>query len=173
MAARGALYEELRPQDERTALLQFLDVYRADIVAKVAGVADEQASRRVLRATKMTIGGIVKHLAWSEDSWFQGKLLGAPVPEPWASSPIAVELDWPFESAHEDAVADLIALYSAACDRSRAAVEQCRSLDALAARESFGDGPVNLRWLLVHMIDETARHAGHLDLLLDEVAHQR
>jgi hypothetical protein len=43
------------------------------------------------------------------------------------------------------------------------------SLDAVAAVPSYGKGPVNLRWILVHMIDETARHAGHLDLLRDAI----
>jgi len=111
--------------------------------------------------------GIVKHLAWSEDSWFHGKMLGAAVPEPWASAPMVDDPDWPFRSAREDSVKELLDLYADACERSRAAAMRFDSLDALAARPSFGRGPVNLRWLLVHMVDETARHAGHIDLLLD------
>jgi len=58
-------------------------------------------------------------------------------------------------------------LYRAACDRSRAAAARCVSLDTLAAVPSFGRGPVSLRWITVHMIEETARHAGHVDLLRD------
>jgi hypothetical protein len=66
-----------------------------------------------------------------------------------------------------DTAEGIAELYASACDRSRTAVSQCDSLSRLAAISSFGIGPVNLRWILVHMIDETARHAGHLDLLLD------
>lgn len=57
--------------------------------------------------------------------------------------------------------------YASACERSRRAVDGCHSLDQIAVVPSFGRGPVNLRWILVHMIDETAQHAGHLDILRD------
>ena len=63
----------------------------------------------------------------------------------------------------------MLSLYSTACARSRAAANRFDSLDAVAAVPSYGKGPVNLRWILVHMIDETARHAGHLDLLRDAI----
>lgn len=167
MAGEGPLYERMRPADERTGLEQFLNIYRAEVLAAIATLTDEEASTRFLAATAMTVGGIVKHLAWSEDSWFQGKLLGVPVPEPWASSPIVQEPDWPFESARAESTGAVVALYEEACTRSREATSRFDSLDSLAARDSFGRGPVNLRWLLTHMIDETARHMGHIDLLLD------
>lgn len=163
----GALYQDVQPTTERDGLVRFLDIYRSEVAHRVGELTDAEAATQFLPATAMTVGGIVKHLAWSEDSWFQGKMLGATVPEPWASAPMVEDPDWPFRSASEDSVDDLIALYGAACERSRSATTQFDSLDALAARPSFGRGPVNLRWLLIHMVDETARHAGHIDLLLD------
>lgn len=111
----------------------------------------------------------MKHLAWAEDRWFVGKLLGQSLPEPWASAPLSDDPNWPFHSAHNDSVEKLIALYSASCTRSRAAAAGFDSLDASAAAVSWGQGPVNLRWLLVHMINETAWHIGHLDLLRDAI----
>jgi Protein of unknown function (DUF664) len=63
----------------------------------------------------------------------------------------------------------VLSLYSGACARSRVAAGRFDSLDAVAVVPSYGKGPVNLRWILVHMIDETARHAGHLDLLRDAI----
>lgn len=75
--------------------------------------------------------------------------------------------DWVFHSAKDQSVPELVTLYSPACEESRASAQQFDSLDATAAVPSFGKGPVSLRWVLVHMIDETARHAGHLDLLRD------
>ena len=74
--------------------------------------------------------------------------------------------------APADSIDGLAELYSSACERSRAALRRCDSLGHVAAVPSFGIGPVNLRWILVHMIEETARHAGHLDLLRDCLRHR-
>jgi hypothetical protein len=60
-------------------------------------------------------------------------------------------------------------LYLAACDRSRSVAAEAADLEATAALPSFGKGPVSLRWLYLHMIEETAQHRGHLDLLLDAI----
>lgn len=157
---------DLQPADERTALVQRLDQYRAIANAALADLPWEEASARLLSATDLTIAGIVKHLAWAEDRWFQGRLLGIEMPAPW----IVLGIDDPDSSMRlgpEDSVESVVQLYASACERSRAATDGCGSLEHVAAVPSFGSGPVNLRWILVHMIDETARHAGHLDLLRD------
>ncbi|HZA74776.1 MAG TPA: SAM-dependent methyltransferase [Acidimicrobiales bacterium] len=117
--------------------------------------------------TTLAAAGVVKHLAWAEDRWFVGKLLGKPLPEPWRSAPMADEPDLPFESSRDDSVADVVAPYGDACQRSRVAAGRYDSLDAVAAVISFGQAPVTLRWLLVHMINETAWHLGHLDVFRD------
>lgn len=157
---------DLQPGDERTALVEHLDRYRAIAVAALRGLDWEDASTRLRPATDLTIAGIVKHLAWAEDRWFQGRLLGVRMPAPW-DAPGADDPDHAMRLAPDDSVESIVALYSAACERSRAALCRCASLSEVAAVPSFGIGPVNVRWLLVHMIDETARHAGHLDLLRD------
>lgn len=159
-------YPDLQPADERAALTQRLDQYRAIAAAALVDVPWERASQRLLPATDMTIAGIVRHLAWVEDRWFQGRLLGAPMPKPW-DIPGADDSDRSMQLAPGDTSASIVTLYASACARSRAAVGHCDSMGQTAAVPSFGRGPVNLRWILVHMIDETARHAGHLDLLRD------
>jgi Protein of unknown function (DUF664) len=169
MSDASSWFPHLRPADERTALEQFLDQYRHIAASKLADLDQAQASARALEATHLTVGGIVKHLAWVEDRWFQGKLLGLQLPEPWASAPLAEDPDWPFHSSRHDSVDEVLSLYASACARSRDAAGRFDSLDAVAAVPSYGKGPVNLRWILVHMIDETARHAGHLDLLRDAI----
>jgi hypothetical protein len=172
MAAPPPARPDLLPEDEPTALLQRLDQYRAIAAAALGDVPWQQASARLLPATDMTIAGIVKHLAWAEDRWFQGRLLGTEMPAPWNLSG-ADDPDRSMRLTSGDSVDGILALYAAACDRSRHAVARCDALAGLgalgrlAAVPSFGIGPVNLRWILVHMIDETARHAGHLDLLRD------
>ncbi len=159
----------LQPGDERAALVQGLDQYRAIAANALADVPWNQASARLLPATDMTIAGIVKHLAWAEDRWFQGRLLGSAMPAPW-DQPGADDADGSMRLTSGDTVDGILALYSAACARSRDAVSGCESLSQVAVIPSFGTGPVNLRWILVHMIEETARHAGHLDLLRDSIA---
>jgi hypothetical protein len=170
MGDRPEWYPELQV-DERTTLTQRLDFYRRVIARKLEDLDHAQASSRVLEATDLTVGGVVKHLALVEDFWFQKKLLGVRLPEPWAAAPLDEDPDWPFRSAADDTVGELLALYADACGRSRSAAAGFATLDAVAAAPSFGKGPVNLRWIFVHMIDETSRHAGHLDLLRDAIDH--
>jgi hypothetical protein len=166
MVPAGIDLPDLQPADERTALVQRLDHYRAIAAAALVDVEWELASSRLLPATNLTIAGIVKHLAWVEDRWFQGRLLGVDMPAPW-NVPGTDDPDHAMRLAPDDNVDSVVELYSTACARSRSALAQFDSLSHLAAVPSFGRGPVNLRWMLVHMIDETARHAGHLDLLRD------
>jgi hypothetical protein len=159
-------HPDLQPENERTALVQRLDHYRAVAAASLTGLGWAEVSARLLPNTDLTMAGIVKHLAWAEDRWFQGRLLGAPMPAPW-DLPGADDPDHSLRLAPDDTVQGVVELYSLACERSRLALGRCDSLDQVAAVPSFGRGPVNARWILVHMIDETARHAGHLDLLRD------
>lgn len=162
-------HPDLQPPDERTALVQRLDQYRAILSTSLADLTWEEASARHLPATDLTIAGIVRHLAWVEDRWFRGRLLGVAMPPPWDTA-VADGPDHSMRLAPGDTVGGILELYSAACVRSRDALGRCESLDTLAAVPSFGTGPVNARWILVHMIDETARHAGHVDLLRDCLA---
>ncbi|MBL7254184.1 DinB family protein [Paractinoplanes lichenicola] len=152
---------------ERETLEQFLEQHRGMTLAALDGLGDEVAAARLLPDTAMTIGGIVKHLAHMEDLWFTRTLLGDAWPSPWEA--VGDDESWAWESARDDSVAELRELYSAACERSRAAVARFGDLDARAALPSFGKAPVSLRWMIVQMIRETAQHRGHLDLMLDVV----
>lgn len=161
---------DLHPQlaaDERTTLEEFLEQHRQTVLRACAGLSDATAAERLLPHTAMTIGGIVKHLARTEDLWFTRKLAGSVYPEPWASAPSQGSEDWDFRSAATDPIKDLLDLYAAACARSRTVAATRPDLDTLAALPSFGKGPVSLRWVYVHMIRETAQHCGHLDLMFD------
>jgi hypothetical protein len=146
--------------------VQRLDQYRGIATAALLDLEWEEASTRLLPATDLTIAGIVRHLAWAEDRWFQGRLLGVEMPAPW-DVPGADDPDHAMRLSPGETVDGIVALYSSACSRSRSALSRCHSLDHVAAVPSFGIGPVNLRWILLHMVEETARHAGHLDLLRD------
>ena len=155
--------------DERATLSAFLDYHRATLLAKIEGLGREHLAVAAVPTSALTLAGLVKHLAVVEDSWFQEEFLGLEL-EPWASAPWHDDPDWDFHSAVDDEPADLVALYRAAIERSRAVVAAASSLDALSVRESRREGtPFSLRWILLHMIEETARHNGHADLLREAI----
>lgn len=155
--------------DEQTTLSQFLDHYRRMALSRFEMLTDEQAHTRTLPATDLTSAGVVKHLAHMEDHWFTARVGGGELPEPWASAPLETRPAWDMQSALDDTVAQIADLYRAACRRSRSVTERLPNLDTKAPRPSFGKGPVTLRWVMVHMLEETACHVGHLDLLTDPV----
>ena len=155
--------------DERTMLVQFLDFHRATLISRIEGLTIEQLS--VTRPpSELTLAGLIKHLALVEDTWFVERMAGRPAPEPWLSAPFDDDEDWDFHSAVDDTPEELLALYRAACDRSRAVVAEHDDLDALSVVPSRSDeGLFSLRWILLHMIEETARHNGHADLLRESI----
>jgi uncharacterized damage-inducible protein DinB len=157
----------LQPDSERVALEERLTFCRRAAIARIEDLDDAAAASRPLPKTNLTVGGLVKHLARTEDGWFVRTFAGQPMPEPWSVSPEQTQSSWAFESSRNDSVGEIIALYEASIRRSEEVARATASLDDLAAQVSFGKSPVTLRWLLVHMITETAWHLGHLDLLRD------
>jgi uncharacterized damage-inducible protein DinB len=154
--------------DERTTLVAFLDYHRATFLSKISGLTHEQLNR-TLPPSDLTLASLTKHLALVEDSWFQERFVGREV-EPWASAPFDDDRDWEMHSAKHDAPDDLSALYQAAVARSRATLAQVESLDTLSAVNDRSRGiPYSMRWILVHMIEETARHNGHADLIRQSI----
>ena len=154
--------------DELTTLTSFLDYYRAVMVRKAQGLTQDQMATR-LGPSALTIGGLLKHLAVVEDAWFTKRLLGQDDIEPWASVDWEAEPDWDFASAAADDPADLVRVYQEACERSRVAVVDVGDLDAVSILANSRGQYFTMRWILVHMIEETARHAGHADLIRESI----
>lgn len=157
--------------DELATLLGFLDFQRATLEWKCRGLcaADMLAT---VGASTMTLGGLVKHMAYVEDYWFNDRLLDRPRQAPWSTVDWAVDRDWEFTSSVHDTPEELFALWRAAVQRSRNALELALSHGGLdqPARRPWDDGTApSLRWILVHMIEEYARHNGHADLLRESV----
>ena len=153
--------------DELTILTQYLDYHRATLVRKASGLSWEQLATRI-PSSDLTLAALVKHAALNEDHWFGVVLLGRPQSEPWASVPWDDDPDWEFHTALDDDPADLLALYEQTCARSRAHVAEAAAaggLDALSAPHPRRDERFSLRWILLHMVEETARHNGHADML--------
>jgi uncharacterized damage-inducible protein DinB len=154
--------------DELTTLTGFLDFYRAVMIRKAQGLTREQLATR-LGPSELTIAGLIKHLAYAEDIWFDRRLLGNEWAEPWADVDWTADPDWEFHSAVDDDLDELVRLYRHACERSRAAVDAVADLDAMSKLPNRRGEHFSMRWILIHMIEETARHAGHADLIRESI----
>jgi uncharacterized damage-inducible protein DinB len=147
--------------DERTVLTTFLDYARDTVHAKCAGLSDADARSAPLPGSPlMTISGLVSHLRWVESEWIEKNLLGGTIDAPWTDD----DPDREFRIAVEVPLAQLLAEYRAACDRHRELVASL-DLDTASKGDLWRAEPVTLRWVLFHLIEETARHNGHLDIL--------
>lgn len=144
---------------EREQLNGFLDFLRGTVVLKATGLTDEQARRSLVPSELTTVAGLVSHLTYVEQYWF-GQVLDNQ-PDPWKER-IAADPDAEFRAALDIPIEQLLAEYEAECQRNR---ELVAKLDLSATGTTAKGQPVNTRWVLIHMIEETGRHAGHLDLL--------
>jgi pimeloyl-ACP methyl ester carboxylesterase/uncharacterized damage-inducible protein DinB len=160
--------------DETATLLGFLDYQRATLAWKCSGL-DAAGLRATTAASSLTLGGILKHMALVEDSWFSRSLYGRDRQPPWSTVDWKADPDWEFDSAAEDSPEELFALWQEAVSRSRSLTAEALGhggLDQLAQR-TWPDGRApSLRWILCHMIEEYARHNGHADLLRESVDGQ-
>jgi hypothetical protein len=146
---------------ERETLQQFLDDNRAEIVAVLDGLTEEQARRRLVPSLTTPLA-IVKHSAFVERVWFQVTLQGRTREEvgvPW-------DIDDSFRPGPDETVASVVADYRAAWTESDR-IASSRSLDDVGHHHRLGE--VSLRWIYVHMIEELARHAGHGDILREQI----
>jgi uncharacterized damage-inducible protein DinB len=158
-------------EDEAATLLGFLDWQRATLAWKVSGV-DAAGLRATTAASSMTLGGLLKHMALVEDGWFANDLHGRGYSPPWDTVDWKADPDWEWRTAAEDSPEELLALWQASVQRSRALTEEAMAGNGLAtaAKRGWPDGRTpSLRWILCHMIEEYARHNGHADLLRESI----
>lgn len=168
--------EQGRPEppaagDEIETLLGFLDFQRATLAWKCSGL-DAAGLNATVGASSMTLGGLLKHLAYVEDDWFSHALHGRAKAAPWDTVDWAADRDWDWHSAADDTPENLFALWRDAVSRSRASVASALAdggLDRPAHRTAPDGVAPSLRWIVVHMIEEYARHNGHADLLRESV----
>jgi uncharacterized damage-inducible protein DinB len=151
--------------DERTQLLGWLTLQRALVHYKCEGLAEDDAHRALLPTSPgMTVAGLVSHLRWVEHCWLEVIFLDRPAGQnpqfgdveaadfEVAQTPVSRLLD---EYARQCAVSDEIVASSSLDDRSR--------------NEQYSGNGLTLRWILLHLLEEVARHVGHLDLLREQL----
>lgn len=159
---------------EVATLTGFLDYQRATLEWKCRGLDAAGLAARV-GASSMTLGGLLKHLALVEEGWFNRRLHGNDQLAPWNAVDWDADPDWEWHSAGDDSPETLLALWQDSVDRSRTLLDQALArggLDQLASWSWPGGDTPSLRWILVHMIEEYARHNGHADLLREAVDGQ-
>ena len=149
--------------DERRALEEWLDYHRATIIQKLDGLTDEQL-RREMVPSRLCLLGLVKHLTSVEHGWF---VVGfAQSGEPFMfESPDDPDAD--FHLAENETTDAIVDGYLRACEQSREIYANAMSLDATFSHQRRGS--VGLRWLMLHMIEETARHNGHADIIREQI----
>lgn len=141
----------------RDTLLAMLDNNRAVMVWKLRGLTKEETTRPVV-ASGTSLLGLVKHLAYVERWWFDDFFAGNNVDYPWTAD----DPDADFRVGDDETIDDVITLYTEAVERSRVITSDAE-MDDLSARDRDGTR-YSLRWIIAHMLEETARHAGHADL---------
>ena len=142
--------------DEKQTLVDFLDYLRESVILKLEGLDDDTARRPGVQSGT-SLMGLVKHLAMVEIAWFQYAFAGTDVRVP--SGDLAVG----------DTSSDVIAGYRAAIAASNEIASACTDLDTKAARPGTAPEPMSMRWILVHMVEETGRHAGHADIIREQI----
>ncbi|HJB08942.1 MAG TPA: DinB family protein [Candidatus Brachybacterium merdavium] len=155
-------------------LTGFLDFQRATFAWRSIGLSAAQLARPS-PPSAVTLGGLLKHLAYVEDNWFDRWLHDQPRREPWASVDWAATPDWEWKSAGDDDPEALEDLWEQAVARARVAAQTAYATGGLAqpTRRRWPDGRApSLRWVLTHMIEEYARHNGHADLIREAIDGQ-
>jgi hypothetical protein len=170
--SQGRYLSEQRPPDppdagdETATLLGFLERQRATFAWKCGGL-DAAGLRATAGASSLTLGGMLKHMARFEDDMSTEWLHGRAQRPPWITVDWNAEHDWDWRSAADDTPEHLYAFW-------RDAVARSRGLFAAALTEGGperrgGDGLPSLRYILINMIEEYARHNGHADLIRESV----
>ncbi|MEV7971820.1 DinB family protein [Cellulomonas sp. NPDC089187] len=145
---------------ERELIDLFLDYQRATVVLKAEGLSDAEGARRLLPSAT-TVTGMLRHLADVERSWVLEMFAGLPYDRRYGSDE---DPDGEWRVSTSDSLAEAIEDYRAACAESR------RTLAGRELTETCVAGPpAQLRWVLLHLIEETARHAGQLDVIREQL----
>jgi uncharacterized damage-inducible protein DinB len=143
---------ESEPAAEMPMARAWLAHLRASVVHKIDGLDPEQL-RWKPAPTANSLGVIVVHLGYAERLWFRAIVDGEAMDMTWRQHMFELPTGWNHD--------EVVAFYAAECAAADAVLDRATSFD----QASRGDTrPTSLRWAMVHMIEETARHAGHMDI---------
>ena len=152
----------------------FLDYHRETLMMKVAGLDSAQLAT-ALPPSPMTLGGLVKHLALVEESWFCERLGGRELAEPWASVDWDADEDWDWHSAVDDEPDALLGQWERSVAMARECADRAMAaagFDQMTVQPNRRGEHFSMRWIVIHMIEEYARHNGHADMIRESIDGQ-
>ena len=149
-------------------LKQYLDYQRETMLSKTDGLTQEQLARKH-PPSELTLAGLLYHLSLVEEDWLEVRFPSLPDREPWAGVDWDADPNWEFRTATDLAPEQLQTRYRIAIERSRHVVSQAAGLDQMSIKALRDGRHFSLRWVLLHLIEETARHAGHADFLREAI----
>lgn len=152
-------------------LTEFLDHYRSVLIAKATGISDEQARRHAVEPSNLSLLGLLRHMAEVERHWFRRILKNeSELPDFYISGDVAIgTADGDFEFPDTATLSEGInVLHNAVAESRLSIVGLLPDELSLAVRPKTG-APVSLRWIMIHMIEEYARHCGHADFLRERI----
>ena len=149
--------------DERAMLVAWLDYHRATLAMKCQGLGDAELRERAVPPSSLSLLGLVRHMVEVERNWFR-RVLGGEDAQPVYYSDD--DPDGDFDNVGTADVAEALGRWQAECEHARQAAAAAPSLEVTGRRRGQ---EVSLRWILVHMIEEYARHNGHADLLRERI----
>jgi uncharacterized damage-inducible protein DinB len=158
------------------AILRGSLTYQRDTLRwKCSGLTQDQLTQP-LPPSNMTLGGVMKHLAFVESQWFDHHFRDVGFASPFDSIDWDADDDWEFHSAQHDSPQGLRALFDESVRRADSVVDDALTrggLEEVSVRVSPHTGETfTLRWILVHMIEEYCRHNGHADLIRESIDGQ-
>lgn len=157
------------PEGSELMLLgQYLDYQRETMLSKVQGLTRAQFVT-AHSPSDLTLSGLLYHLALVEEDWTEVRFAGLAERQPWATVDWEADPNWEFRTAVGLDPEQLLSRYREACERSRAVVSDATGLDQLSVKKLRDGRHFSLRWVLLHLIEETARHVGHADLLREAI----
>jgi hypothetical protein len=148
--------------DERAMYQSWLDFHRGTLLWKCSGLTDDQLKTAAVRPSTLTLLGLLRHMAEVERWWFRTKAAGLQLPDLYCPDD---DKDGDFDNVPDAVVEDDLATYKVECLAADDAVRTMSLDETFVGRR----GPISLRWVYVHMIEEYARHNGHADLLRESI----
>jgi uncharacterized damage-inducible protein DinB len=148
-------------------LTGWLDYHRATLAWKCEGLTDDQLRERSVPPSGLSLLGLVRHVTEDERGWFRNVLAGEDLPYVYATDE---DPDADFHDTDATGVAAVFSAWEQECAAAREAVAACPDLNALGQRQHRRTGErFSLRWIMLHMIEEYARHNGHADMLRERI----
>lgn len=155
------------PDPETAVLIEFLDAQRGSVLAIVAGLDDDALAARVLPSGWSPLG-LIEHLGHAERHWFGEVATGSAPDLPWGTEAGTDDGDDDESYTTTRSAAEVFAFYRDQCARSNSLLAATPLSTAPLGRhlwKGVADPAPDLRWIALHLIEETARHAGHLDVV--------